>query len=85
MMKTIEKVVVSTTPATVKFNFDAIPKHEMDALCRDLIYSIKAAAKNPAVVAKYEKWLIERYGKREGKRRFKAEAVIHDVGLPVRA
>ncbi|MDR2558682.1 MAG: hypothetical protein LBC86_03945 [Oscillospiraceae bacterium] len=76
MPKITEKVVVSTEPATIKFNFDAIPKHEIDALCRDLLYSCKKAAKNPAVVAKYEQWLIKRYGKREGQRRFKAEAVL---------
>ena len=46
-----EKVVVSMTPEKIKFNFDAIPKHEMDALCCDLLYSVKAAAKNPTFVA----------------------------------
>lgn len=75
-MKKTEKVVVSTTPQAVKFNFKAIPKHEMDALCRDLISSITASFKNPAIVAEYEQWLINRYGKREGKKRFKREELL---------
>ena len=65
-----EKVVVAGMPGTVKFNFNAIPRHEMDALCRDLLYSITESLKNPAIVAEYEQWLIKRYGKREGKKRF---------------
>ena len=76
MSKIAEKVVVSTEPATVKFNFNAIPKHEKDALCRDLIYSVTEAFKNPAVVADYEEWLVKRYGKREGKRRFNAKKLL---------
>ena len=65
-----EKVVVARTPETIKFNFNSIPRHEMDALCRDLLYSITESLKNPTVVAEYEQWLIKRYGKREGKKRF---------------
>jgi len=53
-MNKVEKIVVSMSPERVKFNFDAIPKHEMDALCHDLTYSIRAAFKNPAIVAEYE-------------------------------
>ena len=75
MKKIAEKVVVSMEPAAVNFNFDAIPKHEMDALCRTVIRSTTEAFKNPAVVAEYEQWLIKRYGKREGARRFKARGL----------
>jgi len=69
------KKVMSRTPETVKFNFSAIPKHEMDALCRSVIQCTKASFNNPAVVAEYEQWLIARYGKREGKKRFKKDMI----------
>ena len=72
---------ISRTPETVRINLDAIPKHEMDAYCRAVIHSVKKALQDPAYVADYEQWLIKRYGKREGKKIFKAEAVIHNVGL----
>ena len=74
-MKIAEKVVVAQSADRVNFNFKAIPKHEMDAICRDLLYSIKESAKNPAFVADYREWLIKRYGKREGQRRFKKEGL----------
>ena len=64
---------ISRTPETVKFNFDAIPKHEMDAYCRVLIQCVTKAFQDPAYVADYEQWLINRYGKREGKKKFKAD------------
>jgi len=77
-MKITETVVVSRTPETVKINFDAIPKHEMGAYCRAVIQSIKQSFKNPAYVAEYEQWLIDRYGKREGRKIFKAEGLLYE-------
>ena len=76
-MKIPEKVVVERFPETVKINLNAIPKHEMDAYCRTVIQCIKKAFEDPAYVANYEQWLIKKYGKREGKRIFKTEAIIH--------
>jgi hypothetical protein len=76
MAKIPERVVVSRTPESVNIDFNAIPKHEMDAYCRVVIRGIKEHFKKPGAAANYEQWLIERYGKREGKRRFKSEEVM---------
>ena len=71
-MKT-KTLSLTSVPNRVKFRFEAVPKHEMDALCRDLIHSIKDAAKKPKFMARYEAWLVKKYGKREGSKRFKLE------------
>lgn len=56
------EATMSIPPNTVKIDVDAIPKHEMDALCRVLIRSVTEAFKNPAFAAEYEAWRIKRYG-----------------------
>ena len=58
-----EKVVVSMTTAAVEIDIDAIPKHEIDTLCRSLIRSVTEAMKNPKFAADYEVWRAKRYGK----------------------
>jgi hypothetical protein len=73
-MKITERIVVSQSPETVKINFDSIPKHVMDSYCRVVIRGVTELFKKPETAADYEQWLIKRYGKREGKRRFKSEA-----------
>ena len=63
MRRLAEKVVVSRTPATIQIDVDAIPKHEMDTVCRVLVRSVTEAFKNPQFAADYEIWLAARRAK----------------------
>jgi hypothetical protein len=75
MAKIPERVVVSRSPENVDIDFNAIPKHEMDAYCRVVIRGVTEYFKKPGTAAAYEQWLIKRYGEHEGKERFKNTAL----------
>lgn len=47
---------------TLKIDVSAMPKHEIDALCRVLLHSVSEAFKNPSFAAEYEEWRAKRYG-----------------------
>jgi len=74
-MRLTEKVVAER-PEPVSVNLNAIPRHEMDALCRAALRLTEATFKDPAAVADYEKLLIARYGKREAKKRLKKGGAV---------
>ncbi len=57
----------STVPATVSVDFDAMPAHESDAICRRLIGCVSHLFDNPAVLADYKRWQKERQLKKEQK------------------
>ena len=59
-MKIAEKVVVSRTPETVRINLKALPKHEMDALCRAALRLTEATFKDPNARAEFKKWQRKR-------------------------
>lgn len=60
------KRVKSRSPEHVSVNVDAIPEHEMDALCRALIADVKQFFKDPAVQADFKRWQQERQQKLQG-------------------
>ena len=55
------KQVKRRDPEHVAVNMDAIPEHEVDALCRTLISSVKGYFKDPAVQADFKRWQQERH------------------------
>ena len=60
------KQVKSRDPEHVAVNLDAIPDHELDALCRTLIGGVKELFKDPAVQADFKSWQLERQQKLQG-------------------
>jgi len=59
-MRKAEKVVVSRNPATVSINLKALPKHEMDVLCRAALRLTEATFKDPKARAEFRKWQRKR-------------------------
>ena len=59
MGRITEKVIARSTDS-ITINFDEIPKHEMDSLCRVILSSARKAFKDPKFRADYEVWLAER-------------------------
>ncbi len=64
-MKSTEYITPIIQPNKVKIDLDAMPKHEIDTLCRVLIHSITEAFKDPTFAAEYEEWRAKRYSQRE--------------------
>ena len=62
-MKITEKVVVGKLPDNIRINFDEIPKHQMDALCRVILRGAREAYKNPEFMAEYERRVAARKAK----------------------
>ena len=60
------KKVKRRDPEHVAINMDAIPEHEMDALCRSVIQGAKKLFKDPAVQADFKRWQEERQQKLQG-------------------
>ena len=53
-----------------EINLNKLPKHALSAICLVLSNGVEEAFKDPVVISDYKKWLIKRYGKHEGKKRF---------------
>lgn len=62
-MKKTKTEIASMAPASVHIDFNVMPKHESDSLCRVLARSVKEAFKNPKFAAEYEQWCKERRAK----------------------
>lgn len=60
------KIVATRTPAAVSVDFDAIPAHESDAICRTLIGCVSRLFEDPAIQADYNRWQQERRQKSKG-------------------
>lgn len=55
------KLITEIPPNALKINVNAMPKHEIDALCRVLLHSVAEAFKNPTFAAEYEAWRKQRH------------------------
>ena len=54
------EVLVANTPTPPTIDFDAIPQHDSDAMCRTLICTIDRLLQNPKIKADYDRWKRER-------------------------
>ena len=52
------KAIISTTPAKVNIDVNAIPKHVMDNMCRVILRGAREAFKDPEYAARHEEWLV---------------------------
>lgn len=60
------KVVQSRTPEVVAVDFEKIPPHQSDAMCRTLIGCVSRLFEDPAVQADYKRWKRKRQQKKKG-------------------
>lgn len=60
------KIVKTRKPETVAVDFDAIPSHQNDAMCRTLIGCVGRLFEDPAIQADYKCWQQERQQKQKG-------------------
>lgn len=71
MKKQVVKVV-SNGPGTVEIDFNAMPKHERDLMCRTVLGAVARMFEKPEVKADYELWKTDRErwkAKRQRKRK----------------
>lgn len=57
------QIIAQPPLSEMKVNVNAVPKHQMDALCRVVIHCATEAFKDPKFAAEYEAWRRERYAK----------------------
>ena len=59
------KVVARIQGDAPKIDFNQLPEHEKDQLCRTVIRAAKNAFKDPAVQEDYEKWKADRAARKQ--------------------
>lgn len=59
------KVVQKRIPKTVDVDFDRIPSHQSEAMCRTLIGCVSILFEDQAIKADYERWKQERQQRKE--------------------